>query len=56
MNEEVNKVLKNAEVAKKLDLQGIDIAGGTSDEARTFIARQMTIWDKVVKDNGIKAD
>jgi tripartite-type tricarboxylate transporter receptor subunit TctC len=56
MNEELNKVLKNPEVAKKLDAQGIDIAGGTPEQARTFIEKQMTIWAKVVKDNDIKAD
>lgn len=56
MNEEINKVLKNPEVAKKLDQQGIDVVGGTPAEASVFIQRQMTIWDKVVKDNGIKAD
>jgi tripartite-type tricarboxylate transporter receptor subunit TctC len=51
MNEELNKVLKNPEVAKKLDAQGIDVAGGTSEQARTFIEKQMTVWAKVVKDN-----
>ena len=56
MNEEINKVLKNAEVAKKLDQQGIDIVGGTSAQAKTFIDAQMVIWDKVVKDNNIKAE
>jgi tripartite-type tricarboxylate transporter receptor subunit TctC len=56
MNEELNKVLKNPEVAKKLDAQGIDIAGGTPEQARTFIDKQMVIWAKVVKDNDIKAD
>ena len=56
MNEELNKVLKNPEVAKKLDAQGIDIAGGTPEQARTFIEKQMVIWAKVVKDNDIKAD
>ncbi len=56
MNEELNKVLKNPEVAKKLDAQGIDIMGGSSEQARVFIDRQMTIWAKVVKDNDIKAD
>ena len=56
MNEELNKVLKNPEVAKKLDAQGIDIAGGTPEQARTFIEKQMTVWAKVVKDNDIKAD
>jgi tripartite-type tricarboxylate transporter receptor subunit TctC len=56
MNEEINKILKNAEVAKKLDQQGIDIVGGTSAQAKTFIDTQMVIWDKVVKDNNIKAE
>ena len=56
MNEEVNKILKNADVAKKLDQQGIDIVGGTSSQAKTFIDAQMVIWDKVVKDNNIKAE
>lgn len=56
MNEEVNKALKTPEIAKKLDAQGIDVVGGTPESARVFIERQMDIWAKVVKDNGIKAD
>lgn len=56
MNEELNKVLKNPEVAKKLDAQGIDITGGSSAQAAAFIENQMDIWAKVVKDNNIKAD
>ena len=56
MNEELNKVLKNPEVAKKLDAQGIDIMGGSVVQASTFIDKQMNIWSKVVKDNNIKAD
>jgi tripartite-type tricarboxylate transporter receptor subunit TctC len=56
VNTEINKILKNADIAKRLDAQGIDIVGGTPAEARAFIERQMVIWDKVVKDNNIKAD
>ena len=56
MNEEVNKALRNIDVSKKLDAQGIDIVGGSPDVARVFIDKQMDIWAKVVKDNGIKAD
>lgn len=56
MNEEINKALKNPEVAKRLDAQGIDVMGGTPEAARAFIERQMDIWAKVVKDNNIKAD
>jgi tripartite-type tricarboxylate transporter receptor subunit TctC len=56
MNAEISKALKNADTAKKLDSQGIDVVGGSPDVARTFIEKQMQIWGKVVKDNGIKND
>jgi tripartite-type tricarboxylate transporter receptor subunit TctC len=56
MNEEVNKALKNADIAKKLDAQGIDIVGGSAELARAHIDKQMDVWAKVVKDNGIKAE
>ncbi len=56
MNEALNKVLKDPAVAKKLDEQGIDIVGGTPAQAKSFIESQMVIWDKVVKDNNIKAE
>jgi tripartite-type tricarboxylate transporter receptor subunit TctC len=56
MNEELNKALKNPEVAQKLDAQGIDVVGGSVDKAKTFIESQMDIWAKVVKDNNIVAD
>ena len=56
MNDEVNKALKNPEVAGKLAAQGIDLNIGTPESARVFIDRQIDTWAKVVKDNNIKAD
>ena len=56
MNEELNKVLQNPDIKKRLDSQGIDIVGGTPEAARNFIDRQIDVWAKVVKDNDIKAD
>jgi len=56
MNEEIAKVLKQPEVRDKLSAQGIDIATSTPESTRAFIERQMDIWAKVVKDNGIKAE
>lgn len=55
-NEELNKALKNPEVARKLEAQGIEIAGGSVDTARAWIDKQVDTWAKVVKDNNIKAD
>ena len=56
MNEEINKALKNPDIAKKLSAQGIDIIGGSPESAAVFIDKQIDVWAKVVKDNGIKAD
>ena len=56
MNDEINKALKNPDIAKKLSAQGIEIVGGTPDAASAFIGKQIDVWAKVVKDNGIKAD
>ena len=55
-NEELNKALKNPEVAKKLQAQGIEIAGGSVDTARAWIDKQVDTWARVVKENNIKAD
>lgn len=56
MNEAINKVMKNPEVAQRLAGQGIDVLGGTPQAGQAFIERQMDIWAKVVKENDIKPD
>ena len=56
MNEALNKVLRNPEVARRLEAQGIDVMGGTSQAGQAFVERQMDTWAKVVRDNDIKAD
>ncbi len=56
MNEAINAVLKQPEVSGKLAAQGIDLRSSTPAAAQQYIERQVDIWAKVVKDNGIKAD
>ena len=56
MTDALNQALRTPEVAKKLEAQGIDVVGGSADVAAAFIDKQMDIWAKVVKDNGIKAE
>ena len=56
MNDALNSALKNPEIAKRLDQQGISVIGGSSEVAKVFIEKQMDIWAKVVRDNEIKAD
>ena len=56
MNEELNKALLSADVAKKLESQVMDVVDRTPSAARVFIERQNDIWAKVVKDNNIRPD
>ncbi len=56
MNAEINKAMQQPEVAARLAQQGIVVNLGTPAQAQAFVERQLTTWDKVVKDNGIKAD
>ena len=56
MNEELNKTLSNPDVSKRLEAQGITIAGGSVERAKTFIDGQLDTWAKVVRENAIKPD
>ena len=56
MHDEINAALQKPEVRDKLAAQGIDINLGSPEAAKIFIERQIDIWAKVVKDNGIKAE
>ena len=47
-------VLKRADIAKKLDDQGIDILAGNPETFNTFLDKQMNIWGKFVIDNKIR--
>ncbi len=55
MVQELDKALKDPAVAKKLTDQGIDIEGGGPEALDKFVRGEMAHWEKVVKDNGIKA-
>ncbi len=56
MSDEINKALRNPDIAKRLSAQGIDIVGGSPEVAKTFIDKQTQIWGQVVRENGIKND
>jgi tripartite-type tricarboxylate transporter receptor subunit TctC len=56
MNDEINAVLKQPDVAAKLEAQGIQVHTGTPQAAQQFIEGQIDTWAKVVRDNGIKSD
>jgi len=43
MTDALNQALKNPDVAKKLEAQGIDVIGGSADTARVFINQKWTL-------------
>lgn len=55
MVEELTKALKDPGVAQKLTAQGIDIEGGGPEALDKFVRGEMARWEKVVKENNIRA-
>ena len=56
MNAEINRALQTHDVAAKLAAQGIVVNIGTPAQAQAFVERQLDTWEKVVRENDIKAD
>jgi len=54
MHQAMVVVLKRADIAKKLDDQGIDILAGNPETFNTFLDKQMNIWGRFVIDNKIR--
>ena len=55
MYDELAKALANPAVAEKLTAQGMDIVGGGPEELDRFLRTEIARWEKVVKENRIKA-
>ena len=53
MYEELNKAIKDPEVAQKLTMQGMDLVGGKPAEFDKFLKSEIDRWAKVVRDNKI---
>ncbi|MDM0047587.1 tripartite tricarboxylate transporter substrate binding protein [Variovorax sp. J22R115] len=56
MNEDINQVLAQADVADKLEQFGAEDAGGSSQKFADFIVSENTKWARVIKDAGVRAD
>jgi len=56
LNAAANKVLTTPEVKEKLLNQGAEAVGGSSEALGRVVKAELVKWDKVVKENGIKAE
>ena len=56
LNAAANKVLTSPEVKEKLLNQGAEAVGGSPEALGRVVKAELVKWDKVVKENGIKAE
>jgi tripartite-type tricarboxylate transporter receptor subunit TctC len=56
LNAAANKVLSMPDVKEKLLNQGAEAVGGSPDALGKVVKAELAKWDKVVKENGIKAE
>ena len=56
LNAETAKVLKTKETADQLRNEGLSPAGGTPEQFRALISKEVQLWRKVVTDIGLKAE
>jgi len=56
INAEVGKILRLKETADQLQTDGVSPAGGTPEEFRERIQKEIALWRKVVADTGVKVE
>ena len=56
LSKAVNEVLNSPEVQAHFSKISLTAAGGTSAEARTFIAKETAVWGKVIKDANVPSN
>lgn len=56
LNAEVNKAMQDPELRERLGSQGVDLVGGTPEEADKFIRAEIERWARVAKATGMKGN
>lgn len=56
LNAELNKALKQPDIAERLNGQLFDVRGGTPEEFAALVKADIAKWSKVVRDGDIKPD
>lgn len=56
LNAEINKAMQSPEVRERLGSQGVDLAGGSAEDAESFLHTEIERWSTVIKKTGIKAN
>ncbi|HEV2042204.1 MAG TPA: tripartite tricarboxylate transporter substrate binding protein [Casimicrobiaceae bacterium] len=56
LNTEVNKAVKDPELRATLGAQGVELTGGTPEEADAFVNGEIERWAKIIKTTGMKGN
>ena len=56
LNAEINAILKQPDVAQKMNAQGFDLIGGTPEDLGNLIRRETETWAPVIRKVGLKVD
>lgn len=56
LNQDLNKVLKNTDVASSLSKMGSSDVAGTSEQFTQFIVKELPYWESLVKRSGATVD
>jgi len=56
LNHDINAALREAELRKRLDALGVEVAGGTPQQFAAYIATEIPKWTKIVRDSGARAE
>jgi tripartite-type tricarboxylate transporter receptor subunit TctC len=56
MNEEINKAIKDPEMAQRFESQGYELVGSTPAELSKHLQEETVRWAKVVKQAGVQLD
>jgi tripartite-type tricarboxylate transporter receptor subunit TctC len=56
LNTEINKILLDPKVSEKMASIGIDVFPQTPEQFGKFLVEENALWNKVIKDSGVKMD
>ena len=56
LNAEINRVLKLADVQKKIESEGASVIGGSAAQFAALLKSEIARWSSVVKESGAKLD
>ncbi|MEQ1882116.1 MAG: tripartite tricarboxylate transporter substrate binding protein [Burkholderiales bacterium] len=56
LNNEINRILVLAEVRRLFDAQGVEPRGGSTLAFANLLSTQSSVWMKLIKESGIKAE